>query len=381
MLRILRMLVILVWVVIAGSAADEVVKHPDGSLKSRYPVDKHRLRHGTYIEYHPGGKKKVAAKAAYRSGSLNGVCQRFDLAGALIADETWVEGRLVFPRSIGFIDGMRQRIAAEAAGHVAKAPGSGNPRAPKPEDTAKALAKLRFYRFLCGVPWDVGIDPALTDCSQHGADFLAKLGRLEWNPTKPADMSDEAFTLAAKGCSQTNQCAGKTLVESIDAMMDDSDPQNIDRLLHRRKMLDPKMRITGFGEANQFVTMYAHDKTRPQAVEFSFISFPPPGYCPIDLITPTTAWHISFNPEHYDLIDAAVPMDIYTVDASLTRSARPLDLDFRHVGFDDFGIPGAVVVRPKDLKLVKGSLYEVVVSGLKPKPGHPASVSYIVSFY
>ncbi len=361
-------------------AADEVEKHADGSLKSRCALDKHHLRQGAFTAYHPGGKK-VAEKAVYQAGKLVGQRQRFDDKGTVVADEFWVDGRLVFPRSIAFIEQGRKRIAIETPALVKALPAATDPRAPKPEAQVQALEKLRVYRFLANVPDDVALDPALSECCQRGAELMAKLGHMEWQPTKPADMSDQVFALARRGCTETNQCYGKSLPESIDQLMDDSDPSNIDRLLHRRKMLDPKARVTGFGEANGYVSVHAGDKTRPQAIDVDFVAWPPPGYCPSDHFAPTTAWHISFNPDRYDLIDAGTPMDIYPGDAALTRAARPLELDYRHVGFDDFGMPGAIVIRPKDFALAKGTLYEVVLTGLKPKGAHPASVSYFVSFY
>lgn len=362
-------------------AADEIIKGDDGTQLSKVALDADGKRHGAFTAWFPGGKK-VAEKSQYAHGKLNGKRLCFDPKGRPTADETWLDGSLIFPRSIAFIDATRKQIAIDTAPAMAAlGPLTDIVGAAKPKDLELALIRIRTYRYLCFVPYeDITFNREYINLAQHAASLLVKIGSLTHTPTKPAGVEDAFFALAAKGCGESNLCQGSDLAGSVDRYMNDSDPSNIDRIGHRRWLLNPGMQQTGLGIEGAFSALYAFDQKRAAIPDYEFVSYPPRGYCPHDLFDASYAWHASFNPAHYD-VPATATMAIYPLNAQLKRTGKALETDYAKVNLDGFGIPNAVISRPKTVSLSKNASYEVVVSGLVPKGERTAEVSYIVSFY
>jgi hypothetical protein len=244
-----------------------------------------------------------------------------------------------------------------------------------------ALVKIRTYRLVCGVPYDVGYDPQYIECCQRASELLVKVGSLTHHPTRPAGVDDDLFRLGAKGCGESNLSQGSGIPGSIDSYMDDSDPSNIDRVGHRRWVLNPGMRNTGIGGSGAFSALYAFDHGRTAVPDYDLVSYPARGYHPLDLFHAGHAWHVSFNPERYALVSDECRLAIYPLGPDLKRAGKPLELDYFHVDKAGFGVPGAIIARPKALVLKKGAAYEVEVTGLKPVGDHPPTLRYIVSFY
>lgn len=362
------------------SASREEGKHPDGSLRYRVRLNAKGEWHGTYQGYHPGGKK-LRERAEYDKGQRHGVRSLYDERKQRVAEEAWVRGRLVFPKSPRIIDAERERIAAATAASVAKFGTPRHPNAPGREALARALARVNVYRYLCGVPHDVALDDEYINLSQHGADLLDKVGQMTHHPDRPPGVSDEEYRLGADGCARSNLYSSNDIVTSVPAYMNDSDAGNIDRLGHRRWILNPAMAKTGFGSSQRFSAMYSFDNSRSEVPDFDFVAFPPPGYCPSDLFGADWAWHVSVNPAHYQLGKDA-RAEIYPVRGKdLKRAKSPLPLNYEHVDTGGFGIANAIIFRPKGLSLAGDTVYEVVVRGLHPVGDRPAEVSYYVSFY
>ena len=189
---------------------------------------------------------------------------------------------------------------------------------------ARALAKLRTYRFIAGVPDDVTYDDSYINLCTYAGELLDKVGKLTHDPPHPAGVDDEAFKLGHDGCGRSNIFSSADIVGSVDAYMDDSDAGNIDRLGHRRWILNPKMGMTGFGAGSHYSAMYSFDGSRKDVPDYGFVSYPPPGYCPHDLFNASHAWHVSFNPAHYKVGDD-VKAAIYPVDLKLNRANEPLE--------------------------------------------------------
>ena len=363
----------------AALGAEERTKHDDGTVKSRVLLDAKGQRHGTYQEYYPGGKK-LRERSKYERGKLHGVRTLYGEDKQLVAEETWFEGRLVFPKSPKQIDAARQRLLREAVEAVKRLGKPTNPNAPDREPLARALAKLNTYRYICGVPSDVTLSDRYIDLCQHGAEVMAKLNQMTHSPARPEGVSDEFYELGKAGCGQSNIFSSPDILASVDAYMDDSDGGNIDRVGHRRWVLHPRMAQTGFGASGSFSAMYSFDATRKETPDFDFVAYPPPGYCPRDMFSPNRAWHVSVNPAHYD-VPEGVKAEIFPLNRKLKRAAMPLPLNYKNLNRDGFGIPNAIIFRPSVIEVSPAAMYEVVVTGLKPKGNKPAEISYIVGFY
>jgi hypothetical protein len=148
------------------------------------------------------------------------------------------------------------------------------------------------------------------------------------------------------------------------------------------RRVNPKMQNTGFGAGtSRYSAMYSFDAKREQVPDYDFVCFPPRGYYPAKDFQAHFAWHVSFNPAQYTVPTGGVKMTIYPIGPGLVRASSPLELNYEHVDTGGFGISNAVIARPKELPIKPGAMYEVVVTGLKPKGAAPAEVSYFVAFY
>lgn len=94
LLALLASISLLQWI----SAASHDESWPDGSKKAEYRLNRDGERHGRYTLYHEGGKQR-AEVGEYRQGVLHGMRSRFAADGRLLAEETWLAGRLLFPHS------------------------------------------------------------------------------------------------------------------------------------------------------------------------------------------------------------------------------------------------------------------------------------------
>ena len=363
-------------------AAVEAESWPDGSKKSSYSINRDGERHGKYTVYFEDGKQRQET-GAYRGGELHGMRVRYNAEGRLLAEETWVDGRLIFPHSPREIIATRKVIAEQAAAAVETMDKSSYPSVTGPAELAATLTRLRTYRYLVGVPYeDITYADQYLTLAQGAAEISAANNGISHSPKRPQGWTDEQFNRGKKGAEESNLSMGRVGAASIDAYMFDSDKSNIDRLGHRRWMLNPSMLQTGIGIEGKYSAAYAFDKARKDVPDYDYVSFPPPGYMPNDLFTAEHAWHISVNPKYYAKPDSSATLDIYPVDKNLTRAAEPLVTNYRNVNSGGFGIPNAIIARPENLSMSKGAIYEVVVRGLKPKSeDKPTEITHFVTFF
>jgi hypothetical protein len=364
----------------AALAVEEKEFYPDGTLHSRAALDAQGRRRGQFVSYFPGGKR-IQEQAHYEDGKLDGPRQLFDEKGIQTADEVWAAGRLVIPKSEKMIEMMRVRILRDATAYVEKMPAPTNKHAPPRAALAQALGKLRMYRYLCDVAYDVSLDDDFLNLAQSACDLLDKTGKLSHDPIRPSGVSDEFYKLGLEGCQKCNLGGSGDVIAAVDGWMDDGDAGNIDRLGHRRWMLSPKMGKTGFGAGRGCTAMYSIDGSREDAPSFDFVAFPPSGCCPLNLCPKNLAWHVTLNPEHYGELGADVKAEIYAVDGRWRRSRSPLELEYAKLNRDPFGIPNALIFRPKSFAPRAGATYEVVVKGLRDADGKAAECGYMVRFY
>jgi hypothetical protein len=378
--------------VFAALAAETVTEnHPDGSKALTVTVDKDGKRDGTLTAWWPGGKL-LQEKSKWDAGMLHGLRTLYDEKGKPLTEETWIRGRLIYPRSQAQTAQLLTRIEAETLQWMATWPKPSNPAAAAPAEQAKALVRLRQYRALCGLSYDVVLDDRYTDEAQEGAKVLAALGKLDHFPKQPAGWNDEDFAKAKSACGHGNLAMGASdLIRAIDMWMDDSDASNIGALGHRRWLLNPEMLACGFGISGKFSVIWAHDAARKQPAVQQWQAYPPPGFMPISHFGDRHAWHISLNPADYAVNATSETFAIYALDQQLKRQGAALPLD--HDGSNDTGYgsyKNARIVRP-DAKsggkgqpsyaVAKGRSFEAVVGGLKPKGDAPAEISWVVTFY
>ncbi len=380
----LRALIIVLFCgpVLLSAASTEQEQWPDGARRAVYRLNRDGERHGAYTVFFPCGRQRQES-GEYRLGQLHGVRAVFNEQGGLVAEETWFEGRLIFPASIRQINAMRQTLDQQARSYVAEMDRPSHPRAPNAQQLSQALARIRLYRFLVGVAYeDIGLRDDYLTLTQEAAEINEANGRLSHGPSRPDGWDDERFALGYKGAKESNLSMGRVGAAAIDAFMDDSDSSNISRLGHRRWVINPSQLNTGIGISGRYCAHYAFDRERREVPDYTFVAFPGPGYMPIDLFGTHYAWHISLNPDLYHRPTEPARLDIYPVGPGLTRGPEALEINYRNIDHGGFGINNAIIARPAQIRINRGATYMVVVSGLRPKRDDlETEISYVVSFF
>lgn len=253
---------------------------------------------------------------------------------------------------------------------------------------------VNFARFLAGLPADVRSDEKLAVQAQHGAVLLMKHGSLDHKPPKPRGMPDAFYKLglASTGSSNIHQSIGtiSTLADAVFSFLDDSDPSNIDRLGHRRWVLNPHMGSTAFGHAGDgrvaFVTMQAFDSSRKGGPDYDFVAWPAPGWFPSSFMAPAQAWSVSPNPARYDPARSKPTVRLARAGDGRTwtfgAGVKGAPGAYFNVDRMGFGIPFCVIFRPEGIPgYAPGSRYSVRVEGLADKAGKPAVIEFEVEFF
>lgn len=256
-----------------------------------------------------------------------------------------------------------------------------------------AANMMNFMRCLAGLPDDVELDDTLCSQAQHGAVLLAATNKMSHTPSRPADMDEEFYKLGYKSTTSSNifwasgYQINTLLNRSITSYMSDSDASNIDRVGHRRWILNPQMKKTGFGLANGFSTMQAFDRSRTEKVNYDYVAWPGIESFPKDFFSSKDAWSISLNPEKYD------NKKISNIKVSLTRKSDNKIWDFDNKNTDKngkffnvetsgYGIPFCVIFRPEGIERYNdGDGFSVKVTGLYDKTGAQKEIEYSVEFF
>lgn len=89
-------------------------------------------------------------------------------------------------------------------------------------------------------------------------------------------MTDSLYNKAYTGASSSNIARGFYNLASsvISGYMYDSDASNIDRVGHRRWILNPKMQYTGLGMVDSCSALYAFDMSRSENFTGDYIAWP-----------------------------------------------------------------------------------------------------------
>src|SRR5436305_1516242 len=142
-------------------------------------TDSKGLRNGAYTEFHPNGKVavkatykagkldgtltegdpsgKVVRRASYKSGVLHGDSIAQDAAGRITSQDTYYEGKLIYTKPL---DAIEKKLAEIYAENLPGPQGASKLTDFEPfaaTSQVKATKRLRAYRYLCDVPYDVTI--------------------------------------------------------------------------------------------------------------------------------------------------------------------------------------------------------------------------------
>jgi hypothetical protein len=439
--RILGGLSLILVLVLTAPAADKPVveNYPDGTKERTYSVNAAGEKQGILNEFYPSGKRRSTTNytngkkngmhvelfesgkvrlranylndelhgkfqelnedgttirsANYRNGKRHGVWQEYE-GKRLVKDEFYSDDVLLLPRSQAQIvaqlaeinkspvvldgevpndvtDDIKRRVADPAA-HA---------------EREAAVRNLNGYRYLCGLPFDVGLDRAQIAYAEAGADLLKAIGKLNHTPANPG-WPEQQYKAGYKGTSTSNIYMGlKDMGPTVHGYMDDSDPSNIKMLGHRRWCLNPKMLRTGLGRNDNFSCMWSMDNGRQETVEYEFTAFPPPGLVPNAVFKKDYAWSVTLNPAKYKLPQESTvkvkvtPARLNLKTGDVERAPQPLELDYFGVDQGGYGVRGCIIFRPAPFSADPGAAYWCEITGIEDAAGQPAKLGYFVTFF
>lgn len=357
-------------------------------LRANYLNDEY---HGKLQELNEDGTTIWSVN--YRNGKRHGAWQEFK-GKALVVDEFYSDDMLLFPRSQAQITAQLTLINKSPIVTDGEVPADVTAdikrRVADPTAQAEreaAVRNLNGYRYLCGLPFDVGLDRAHIAYAEAGSDLLKAIGKLSHTPANPG-MPEDQYKAGYKGTSGSNIYMGsKEMSNSVHAYMDDSDPSNIKMIGHRRWCLNPKMARTGLGRNDIYSAMWSMDSKRSEAVEYDYTAFPPPGLVPNAVFKKEYAWSVSLNPTKYKLPDEKnvkikiFPAKLNAKTGDVDKAPQPLELNYFGVDQGGYGIRGCIIFRPTPFSVDPGAAYWCEITGIEDAAGQPTKLNYFVGFF
>ena len=140
------------------------------------------------------------------------------------------------------------------------------------ETINEAIKLFNCYRFCAGIPDEVVNDSAYEKYAQD-ASLLMKVNNLlsHSGQPKPRGMNDKLYKSGEKGCASCNIANGySNLFQAIKGWVRDD---GVEGLGHRRWVINPTMKKTGFGSVLSFHAMYCFDGNF-EKTEYKNIAWP-----------------------------------------------------------------------------------------------------------
>ena len=271
-----------------------------------------------------------------------------------------------------------------------------------------ALEELNYIRGLIGVPNNVTLNETYTTKAQHGAVLLDAIDTLTHTPGKPSDMNEAFYALGYDSTTHGNLSVGKTyysdgkvegnmsLNQSLRGCMDDSDSYNISKVGHRRWLMNPRMKQTGFGLSTRrgYAVTYVMEEAPENYEQYQnwlkwpisdeFITWPTcKNAQPLTYFNSETAWCVVLNSEIFD------KSTTNSLKVTLTRLSDYKSWNFSStysdgVFYDNqegYAYDECIIFRPNNISSYNdGEQWRVNISGLTRKNGGTKNISYTVKF-
>lgn len=242
------------------------------------------------------------------------------------------------------------------------------------ETLDSAIKMINQIRFIAGLNYNVTLNNDYINKTQAASLVNSVNDTLTHNPDKPSMMDDNLYEMAYKGASSSNISCGYSSINSsiINGYMNDGDSSNIDRVGHRRWILNPKMSATGFGAVGKYSAMYSFDNGNYKAEEYGVLW--PAMNMPIDYFAPSYPWSISMG-YNVNMRDIEINLIRLRDNKNWKFNYKKSDGYF-NVNNQGYGEKGCIIFRPDGIdEFLDGDLFQVSVTGLD-KP-----LSYNVKFF
>ena len=187
--------------------------------------------------------------------------------------------------------------------------------------------------------------------------------------SKPKNMSKPVYDSGVKGCAESNIGNGyNNLTDAIFGWVSDHDTHNFGRVGHRRWVLNPTMKYTGFGLIENFCAMYSFDAECSENKEKN-VAWPCQNM-PIEFFKDNYPWSLSTN----RVLNKKVKVMITNKKTNKITKFENITPDKFAVENSNYGQVGCVIFRPL-FKYTEGDSFRVDVDCTD------FSVSYDVNFF
>lgn len=263
------------------------------------------------------------------------------------------------------------------------------------EDLQAGLDAVNLVRYIAGLPDDITLNEDYNSLTQHASVVNAANDVLSHYPAQPEGMDSEFYSTGQTGARRSNIGAGyRNMADSvIRGYMDDSDSSNIDRVGHRRWILNPAMTETGFGYADSpdsiygaYTAMYSTDRQRA-SYNVDYVAWPA-AVTPTEIYRYTPAFSVSLN-ETYRVDEDQVTVTIHSQkenkDYVFGKNAGndPAGQFYVSVGIysNIMGMSGSTIIfMPDGHSFEKDDVLTISIDGIT-KGGADASFDYTVELF
>ena len=243
-----------------------------------------------------------------------------------------------------------------------------------PDTLARAMKIMNQIRYIAGISDNVTLNDEYNRKAQAASMVCYANGYLSHYPNMPAGMDGAVYDLGYKGASRSNLAVGYwSLNEAIVlGWMEDGDSDNIDRVGHRRWILNPRMKQTGFGAVGNYQALYCFDNGNENAQQTQ-VAWPAQNM-PVGYFRPDFPWTVSMGKS----------VDRNSVQVSLVRVNDGMTWHFSagssngyfNVDNRNYGQKGCIIFRPDGISGYNaGDTFSVSIKG------GGVNLSYTVNFF
>lgn len=243
----------------------------------------------------------------------------------------------------------------------------------------EALQLVNAIRYIAGIDANVTLSDKYNQQAQAAALINAVNNSLSHFPVQPLGMQDSLFQLASEGASGSNiawaSWKSNLGYSILDSWMYDGDDGNINRTGHRRWILNPTMKQTGFGwvysDTGTYTSMYVFDGIF-ESTDYYGVAWPAQNM-PITYFGNDYPWTISMGTK----------VDASKVKVVLTRNSDNKEWKFSTDSADgyfnvengNYGQTGCIIFKPQNINYSAGDVFHVAITGLD------RNVEYDVHFF
>ena len=242
----------------------------------------------------------------------------------------------------------------------------------------RALNFINLYRYIAGIPSDVTLNSEYSEYAQAASLVNAANGSLSHYPDKPSGMSDSVYEKGYYGAGRCNIASGFDNISytTMYGWMDDSYGGNIEHVGHRRWILNPAMKQTGFGEVGSYSSMYSFDDSREGRFTGEYVAWPAPN-TPLEMFA-GSVFSVNLGDEYEDPTLSSIKVKLTSKTLGKTWNIDKNSGYDLYVENEYYGMPKCIIFKAVDFKAE--DTITVKISGIY-KDGEEAPIQYTVNLF